>query len=145
MMTNCGAVNFLVHRLLVVVQGFFRQQSYPDLYFAFQSRHLKHASDAFWHFLLFARSNFAAPLVDVVKDGSKNNVQQSQQEVHGMQPQLQKQHQSSLRLSHNSYLFWILWEPFTVVDVFCASSKQNYPVPLVELWFIFCLASDHYL
>ncbi|KAG4973773.1 hypothetical protein AAZX31_11G110700 [Glycine max] len=52
-------------------------------------------------------SNFA-PLVDVVKDGSKNNVQQSQQEVHGMQPQLQKQHQSSLRLSHNSYLFWIL-------------------------------------
>ncbi|KAG4386732.1 hypothetical protein GLYMA_11G112400v4 [Glycine max] len=76
MMTNCGAVNFLVHRLLVVVQGFF--------------------------------SNFAAPLVDVVKDGSKNNVQQSQQEVHGMQPQLQKQHQSSLRLSHNSYLFWIL-------------------------------------
>ncbi|KAG4988341.1 hypothetical protein JHK82_030685 [Glycine max] len=53
-------------------------------------------------------SNFAAPLVDVVKDGSKNNVQQSQQEVHGMQPQLQKQHQSSLRLSHNSYLFWIL-------------------------------------
>ncbi|KAH1043892.1 hypothetical protein AAZX31_09G182300 [Glycine max] len=41
-------------------------------------------------------SNFA-PLVDVVKDGSKNNVHQSQQQVHGMQPQLQQQ-QSSLRL-----------------------------------------------
>ncbi|XP_047155580.1 uncharacterized protein LOC124826719 [Vigna umbellata] len=42
-------------------------------------------------------SNFA-PLVDVVKDGSKNNVQQSQQQVHGMQAQLQQQQQSSLRL-----------------------------------------------
>ncbi|KAK7366884.1 hypothetical protein VNO80_08887 [Phaseolus coccineus] len=42
-------------------------------------------------------SNFA-PLVDVVKDGSKNNVQHSQQQVHGMQAQLQQQQQSSLRL-----------------------------------------------
>ncbi|RDX81359.1 hypothetical protein CR513_37969, partial [Mucuna pruriens] len=43
-------------------------------------------------------SNFT-PLVDVVKDGSKNIVQQSQQQVHGMQPQVQQQQQSSLRLS----------------------------------------------
>ncbi|KAL5178739.1 hypothetical protein HKD37_01G000196 [Glycine soja] len=42
-------------------------------------------------------SNFT-PLVDVVKDGSKNNVQQSQQQIHGMQPQLQQQQQSSLWL-----------------------------------------------
>ncbi|XP_027360364.1 uncharacterized protein LOC113868722 isoform X2 [Abrus precatorius] len=41
-------------------------------------------------------SNFA-PLVDVVKDGSKNIVQQTQQQVHGIQPQVQQQ-QSSLRL-----------------------------------------------
>ncbi|KAL2348995.1 hypothetical protein Fmac_002995 [Flemingia macrophylla] len=38
-----------------------------------------------------------APLVDVVRDGSKNIVQQSQQ-VHGMQPQMQQQQQGSLRL-----------------------------------------------
>ena len=28
---------------------------------------------------------------------------------------------------NNSYLFLDPWEPFTMVDVFCASSKQNYP------------------
>jgi len=38
---------------------------------------------------------------------------------------------------HRMSLFWILWEPFTFVDVFCASSKLNYPMPQVELWFFF--------
>ncbi|PNY12071.1 hypothetical protein L195_g008692 [Trifolium pratense] len=42
-------------------------------------------------------SNFA-PLVDVVKDGSKNIVQQGQQRAHGIQSQLQQQQQNSLRL-----------------------------------------------
>ncbi|XP_061356686.1 uncharacterized protein LOC133301093 isoform X2 [Gastrolobium bilobum] len=42
-------------------------------------------------------SNFA-PLVDLVKDGSRNIVQQSQQQVHGIQPQVQPQQQGSLRL-----------------------------------------------
>ncbi|KAL5078953.1 hypothetical protein RYX36_007374 [Vicia faba] len=39
-----------------------------------------------------------APLVDVVKDGSKNIVQQSQLHAHGIQSQLQSQQQNSLRL-----------------------------------------------
>ncbi|KAK8472223.1 hypothetical protein PHAVU_002G145800 [Phaseolus vulgaris] len=51
-------------------------------------------------------SNFA-PLVDVVKDGSKNNVQHSQQQVHGMQPQLQQQQQSSLRLPQQMEMMMI--------------------------------------
>ncbi|CAK8537125.1 unnamed protein product [Lathyrus sativus] len=42
-------------------------------------------------------SNFA-PLVDVVKDGSKNLVQQGQLHAHGIQSQLQSQQQNSLRL-----------------------------------------------
>ncbi|GAU23309.1 hypothetical protein TSUD_237630 [Trifolium subterraneum] len=42
-------------------------------------------------------SNFT-PLVDVVKDGSKNIVQQGQQRAHGIQLQLQQQQQNSLRL-----------------------------------------------
>ncbi|XP_019423875.1 PREDICTED: uncharacterized protein LOC109333072 [Lupinus angustifolius] len=42
-------------------------------------------------------SNFA-PLMNVVKDGSKNSAPQSQQQAHGIQPQVQPQQQSSLQL-----------------------------------------------
>ncbi|AES95977.1 hypothetical protein MtrunA17_Chr5g0412081 [Medicago truncatula] len=42
-------------------------------------------------------SNFA-PLVDVVKDDSRNIIQQGQQRPHGIQSQLQQQQQNSLRL-----------------------------------------------
>ncbi|XP_062005946.1 uncharacterized protein LOC133723118 isoform X4 [Rosa rugosa] len=42
-------------------------------------------------------SNFG-PLADQVKDGSRNFHQQSQQQIHGMQSQLQPQHQNPIRL-----------------------------------------------
>jgi len=68
--------------------------SYPDFYLP--GRILTSSA--------LAHSNFA-PLVDVVKDGSKNNVQHSQQQVHGMQPQLQQQQQSSLRLPQQVFTY----------------------------------------
>lgn len=42
-------------------------------------------------------SNFG-PLADQIKDGSRNFHQQNQQQIHGMQPQLQPQHQNPIRL-----------------------------------------------
>ncbi|KAI4328123.1 hypothetical protein L6164_020505 [Bauhinia variegata] len=42
-------------------------------------------------------SNFG-PLVDLIKDGSKNIVQQGQQQIHGIQQQVQPSQQSSVRL-----------------------------------------------
>lgn len=55
----------------------------------------------FWHIPVLAISNFG-PLADLVKDGSKNIVQQSLPQslpqIHGIQSQVQPQQQSSLRL-----------------------------------------------
>lgn len=51
----------------------------------------------FLTFSPFAISNLG-PLMDLVKDGSKNVVQQSLPQIHGIQSQVQPQQQSSLRL-----------------------------------------------
>lgn len=71
-------------------------------------------------FLLFLSSNFG-PLAEHVKDGSRNLVQQSQQQVHGVQTQLQPQHQSPLRLQQQvcSLLVLSFWSfvTFSVLKI----------------------------
>lgn len=47
--------------------------------------------------VLYTTRNFG-PLADLVKDGSRSFHQQNQQQIHGMQSQLQPQHQNPIRL-----------------------------------------------
>lgn len=82
-------------------------------------------------FLFFLITSNFGPLADQIKDGSRNFHQQSQQQIHGMQSQLQPQHQNPIRLPQQVFilsivsflidciLIVILVYPWIVVGVIC--------------------------
>lgn len=88
---NCGHANFWCSSLICMTKGI------SKLSFLLRPSNMS---------LLFLASNLGN-LVEL-KDGSKNIVQQTQQQIHGIQAQLQPQHQSTLRLPQQVHdLSWI--------------------------------------
>ncbi|XWS29605.1 hypothetical protein CRYUN_Cryun24cG0043400 [Craigia yunnanensis] len=66
---------------------------------------------------MFLQTNFGT-LAELVKDGTRNLVQQTQQQMHGIQSQLQPQHQNALQMAHQVCIFlfyflppaeWLAW------------------------------------